>query len=57
MQNHAINQWVISKFYEKLIKVLAETLEEVNSSQLLESVIDRLANTEEIKGLARLAKT
>jgi hypothetical protein len=42
-------------FYEKLVKALAETLAEVNSSELLESVISKLAKTEKIKALAQLA--
>jgi hypothetical protein len=44
-------------FFGKLINVISESLNEVNSASLIDSVIDSLASTEEIKRLTVLAKS
>lgn len=42
-------------FFSKLIQAISETLNEVNSSEIIESVIKQLADTKEIQALASLA--
>lgn len=41
-------------FFSKLIQAIAETLNEVNSSEIIESVIEKLASTKEIQALSAL---
>ncbi len=42
-------------FFSKLIQAISETLSEVNSSEIIESVIAKLADTPEIQALSSLA--
>jgi hypothetical protein len=44
-------------FFEKLTKVIAETVQEANSSQLIEEVIQELSQDKEIIALATGART
>jgi hypothetical protein len=45
------------EFFKKLIQAISETLNDVNSSQIIESVILELSKNKEIKALASLAKS
>lgn len=45
------------EFFKKLIQAISETLDDVNSSEIIESVIQQLAKTKEIISLTSLAKS
>jgi hypothetical protein len=45
------------EFFKKLVQAISETLDDVNSSEILESVIQKLSKTKEIISLTSLAKS